>query len=177
MAAEGRNDWRDVSRVAALGIINPAPSTARYLTWITKLSNDEVLQKSRRMSIYQAVFRGSARDHKSIAPLEYIVIGEADGKWLQEMHPNSTYMGILTDLVEKNLGGKLTQVARDVHAIQSYLDNCRNPRTGELIDIHRCSDVIEALQLTTSRWKEAKRKGISGWKISGKNNQADIRKS
>lgn len=176
MAAEGRNDWRDVSRVAALGIINPAPSTVRYLTWITGLSDKAVQEKSRRMSIYQAVFRGSARDHKSNAPLEYIVISEADAEWLHEMHPNSTYRGILPDLAEKNLGGRLTQVARDVHEIEKYLNNNRDPRTGELIDIHRCSDVIEALELTTSRWKEAKRKGITGWRIEGRNDQANIRK-
>ncbi len=93
----GLNDFKSMTRIAALAITNPEPWKAQWLADRLGLEIDIVYQAFRIHTIYQAVGR-ILRDDQDTRQKVALVPGYQDALFLQELFQGSTWLGQVGNL-------------------------------------------------------------------------------
>lgn len=103
----GLNSYKHIDFIAYLSAINPSPVYKTFLEWLG-VDEDEIVQSTYYMAIYQAIMRGGIRDFKEARKQTVIVPDQRAAEWLQHIFPGSKveWLGIKVPNEENLTGGR-----------------------------------------------------------------------
>ena len=108
----GLNEYQDYDNVMVLSAQNLTPAHGKFLQEAGGLDREDICTATHRQQVYQALFRGSARDPSNLNPKCFFVPDRGTAEWLKSKVPGSRLENINLDLGDLKISDRPAQPSK-----------------------------------------------------------------
>ena len=142
----GLNEYQDYDNVVVLSAQNLTPAHGKFLQEVGGLDREDICTATHRQQVYQALFRGSARDPLNLNPKCFFVPDRGTAEWLQSKVPGSRLEKIGLDLGDLKISDRPAQPSKyssDAEKQKAYRERKKQKEAEAVLNCFNQKNPIE----------------------------------